>query len=95
MLISSCVLIGTDAEQLVPVLCIITLPVPPDTAKSPSGQEEEARGVAGQPREPGICYRIKRGTLKGEEGGKINGKKYSTKRLAAEGKGKLSELGDE
>lgn len=32
MLISSRVLIGTEAEQLVPVVCIITLPVPPDTA---------------------------------------------------------------
>lgn len=32
MLISSCVLIGTDAEQLVPALRIITLPVPPDKA---------------------------------------------------------------
>lgn len=68
MLISSCVLTGTDAEQLVPVVCIITLPVPPDTADllqakqgSPEGPEELG--------EPEVCYRIKRGTLKGRGGG--------------------------
>lgn len=68
MLISSCVLSGIDAEQLVPDLCTITFPVPLDLAKFPPSQEGEARDIAGEPREPGACYRIKTGTLNGRGG---------------------------
>lgn len=68
MLISSCVLIGIDAEQLVPDLCTITLPVPPDLAKFPPSQEGEARDIAGEPRKHGACYRTKTGTLNGRGG---------------------------
>lgn len=81
MLISSRVLFGAHAEELGPVLCIITLPVPPDTAKSPPGQGGKATEAAGEGRQPGVCYRIKKGSLKcvciGRErraGGQINGK---------------------
>lgn len=65
MLISSCVLIGIDTEKLVPDLCTITLPVPPDLAKCPPSQEGEARDIAREPKEHGACYRIKTGTLNG------------------------------
>lgn len=99
VLISSRVLTGTDAEQLVPVVCIITLPVPPDTANLLQAKQGSPEGCQKSRESLGFVTELKEGPKKvgggGGRGAGITRKKKFHKEAGSEGKGKLTELEDE